>query len=353
MAISLKELFKRNMPVLLIGLSIVIIFAVIIITSQLRPPTTPTLIETDQDELIALHTNFVGPDTAKLFIVEFTDLQCPACKIFHETMKELVATYPNQITWAIRHFPLDEYQGAEPAARAAQAAGNQGKFWEFVDMVFQNPDKTQEGDFVRYADILDMDLKQFRTDFNDPGLSAQVQKDISYGKSLGVNSTPTFFINGKQIVAGNPADLKSLIEQELMAQNVNVVQLKEDKVLKEEQQAQQQFTDIYTTVDQRFGIKEIEFVDGNFSPRNSSATAGQLVRFSNNSDSEITLTQIMDKYEALNKGVILQPGEYFEFRLELRKYGLWTYRNEGNPIRASIMVGKLPEDLKALLPAEE
>lgn len=204
MTTSLKELFKRNMPVLLIGLSVVVIFIVIIITSQIRPPTTPTLIETNQDELIAQYTNYVGPDYAKLIIVEFTDFENPACKSFHDTMKELRETYPEHITWAIRHFPLEVHMGAESAARATQAAGNQGKFWEFTDILFQNPNKMQEGDFVRYADILDMDLKQFRTDFNDSGIATQIQKDISYGESLGVNSTPTFFLNGKQVVAKVP-----------------------------------------------------------------------------------------------------------------------------------------------------
>ena len=308
------------MPVLFIGLALVIIFIFIILSSQLRPAETPTLIETGQDELIAKHTNFVGPNNAKLFIVEFVDFESLTCKTYHQTMKELIELYPQHIAWGIRNFPLEKNPNANAAARAAQAAGNQGKYWEFIDILFQNSDKLQEGDFVRYADILGMDLGLFRADFNDQGIASQIQQDIEFGNKIGVNSAPTFFLNGKQLIFKNPADFKTQIEQELTNENVNVIQIQEEKAQKEQGETQQMFADIYYTIDQRFGIKEIEFIENNFKPRNSSATAGQIVRFTNNSQNEITITQIMSKYEALNKDVILLPEESFEFRLELRKY---------------------------------
>lgn len=350
---NIKELLKRNTPVFFIGLATFIIFIIIIATSQLRKPVEPTLIKTEESELVASHTNTVGSRSAPLLVVMFSDFTCSVCPNYKDIMNELVQTYPEYIMMAMRHFPSEENERSFEAAQAAQAAGKQGRFWEYVDVLFRNQDKFREGDFVRYADILNLDLKQFRADLYDEGIKNQIFLDRTYGENLGVIDTPTFFINGEQIIVKTPQDLKVQIEDELERIGINIAQIKNEAEVKQREQENQAYIDIYNTIDQRLGIKEIQFVDGNFDPRNTSATAGQLVRYVNNSDETIKIIQIMDKYEALSRGVSLKPGESFEFRLELRRYGLWTYRNEGNPIRASIMVGKLPKDLMELLPQEE
>ena len=109
---------------------------------------------------------------------------------------------------------------------------------------------------------------------------------------------------------------------------------------------------IYDIIDQRYGVKEIEFVDGDFKPRNTSAHAGQLVRWTNNSDQDITFVQIMQRFEALKEPFVIKAGESFEFRLELRQQGIWTYKDEGNLSRASITIGPLTPDLEEMLPLE-
>jgi len=345
-------LFQRNKPVFLIGIVTVGIFLFIILTSQLRPPTKPTLIGTDQQELVAEHTNIKGPFNAQVTIVEFTDFGCPACKAYHPVMKELVETYPEQLRWAVRHFPLPTHKNADQAARAAQAAGNQGRFWEFQDILYENPDDFEEGDFVRYADLLGMDLGKIRQDYNDRGIKQQVQQDISYGTGIGINSTPTFFLNGKQLELTGPEDLRYQIEQELTSKNVNVEELKEQKVVEEKEELQQEYTEVYNAVDDRFGTKEIEFIDGNFKPRNAQAYAGQVIKWVNKSAGDITFVQIKQDYPELAEPFVIKAGESFEFRLRLRDVGMWTYRNEGNVARASIMINKLSDNMAKLIPDE-
>jgi len=340
------------MPVFLIGVATVGIFLFIILTSQLRPPTTPQLIETDQQELIAEHTNIKGPFDAPVTIVEFTDFACPACSAYHPVMKEVSETYPEQLRWAIRHFPLPAHKNANQAAWAAQAAGNQGLFWKYIDILYENPEEYQEGDFVRYADLLGMNLEKLREDYNDEGIRQQVQQDIGYGSRLGINATPAFFLNGKQLELTGPEDLRFQIEQALQNLDVETKKIKKQIKIEEEKQEVEQLTEVFNIIDSRFGTKEIEFFDGSFNPRNTTGYAGQLIRWTNTSESDISFEQIMDKYDELKEPFVIKAGESFEFRLRLRDIGLWTYRNEGNPSRASILIYELPNDLKATLPDE-
>lgn len=349
----MKDILKRNSPVFFIGLITFIVFLIIIATSQLRNPIEPTLIQTQEDELVTQHTNMIGSKEAPVLVTAFYDLTHSSSSKYHTASKELLNTYPSYVSFAVRHFPSDKSEDAFNAAKAAQAAGNQSGFWEFIELVFQNKGKYQEGDFVRYADILNFDLRQFRDDFRDDGIAWQINQDMGYGKSLGVTETPTFFLNGRQMVVTSPANFKTQIEEALTRYGVDIEKVEKEMQTREQEIIEQTYSDFYDIVDQRFGTKEIEFVDNNFDPRNSSATAGQLVRFTNNSENTIVLTQIMKKYEALSDDVTIKPGESFEFRFELRKQGLWTYRNVGNSNRASIMVSELPEDLMQLLPEED
>ncbi len=346
----MKDLFQRNKPVLFIGMLTLGVFLFIILTAQLKPPTTPELIETDQQELISDHTNIKGPFGAKVTLVEFTDFGCPACRAYHPTVKELSNTYPEQLRWAIRNFPLPQHKNSDQAAQAAQAAGNQGKFWEFIDILYENPENFEEGDFVRYADLLGMDLEKFRQDYNDQGVKNQVQEDVSYGNRIGINATPTFFLNGRQLEVTGPEDLRYQVEQELASKKIDVVELKEQKQVEEDTALQQQYTEVYNAVDDRFGTKEIEFVDGNFKPRNAQAYAGQVIRWTNNSNEDITFVQLKQDYPELAEPFIIKAGESFEFRLRLRDVGLWTYTSEGAPSRASIMINKLSDEMSKLIP---
>jgi|GEM_PF-980548 len=349
---QISALIKRNMPVFLIGTLTIVVFLFIILTSQLRPPTTPALIQTDQQDLVAEYTNIRGATEAKITVVEFTDFACPACRAYHPVMKEISDTYPQQIRWAVRHFPLPMHKNADQAARASQAAGKQGKFWEFAEILYENPEEFEEGDFVRYADVLGMDLEQFRQDYNDEGIIQQVLQDVAYAQQLGINATPTFLLNGRQLDLTGPQDLRFQIEQLLTENNVSVEEIKQQNQGRQVQETLQAYTEVFDEVDKRFGIKEIDFVDGNFKPRNAQAYAGQLIKWINRSAEDITFVQIKEDYEELKQPFVIKAGESFEFRLRVRDVGIWTYRNGDNPARASIMINKLPDDLAQLLPEE-
>ena len=342
------------MPVFIIGVLTMFVFLFIIITSFLRPPsTTPELIETEEAELIAEHTNLKGPVQPKITIVGFTDFGCPACKTYHSVMNDLFKQYPEHIKWAVRHFPLPTHKNADQAAKAAQAAGRQGRFWEFSEILYDNSEDYLEGNFVRYADLLDMNLEQFRQDYNSSEIAREVQEDVSYGTGLGIDSTPLFFLNGRQMNVLGSQDFKEQIEQALRNYNVAVEEIKEQTEIEEEIQEQQTLTSVFTLIDQTYGVREIEFVEGNFKPKNTSAYAGQLIRWVNNSEEDITFVQIMKRYESLKEPFVIKAGETFEFRLELRETGMWTYKSEGNTIRASIMVSKLPQNILNMVPQKE
>lgn len=146
-----------------------------------------------------------GDASAKVVLVEYSDFQCPACGQYFPVLKKLQDDFAGKIAFAYRHFPLKQaHIYAELAARAAEAAGRQGKFWEMHDMIFVNqstwsaaPDA--RGLFVQYAGALGLDLARFTADLNDPENIKKVEGQFRSGLRSGVNGTPTFFINGKKI----------------------------------------------------------------------------------------------------------------------------------------------------------
>ncbi len=346
------------MPVILIGGVTVLIFFFIIITSQKRPPTSePELIEANAQELIAPHTYVKGPFDAPITLVEFTDFGCPACKSYHPIVKALLEEYPEQIRWGVRHFPLPSHKNAEQAAMAAQAAGEQNKFWEYADILFENQNKFSEGDLLGYADFLGMDVEKFKQDYDNPTIEDLVTGDVTFGRKIGINATPTFFINGKQVRPAGLDDFRNLIDEQLAAGNQEGAQEQEvqdtttdEQPIEKEAPPAEPLTFIHQTIDQRFGTLEIAFSDEGFSPRNTQGYAGQKVVWTNNTSEDFTFVQLMPRYEELSEPFLVEAGETFEFRFALRKSGLWTYKNEGSSTRASVFVNKLPPDLEQLLP---
>ena len=130
-----------------------------------------------------------------------------------------------QVKFAYRHFPLPQHKNAKLAATVAEAAGKQGKFWEMHDLIFQNQsdwseDKNAAVIFAKYAQDLQLDLAKFQTDIADEEIKAKIENDYKSGVKAGVNSTPSFFLNGKKI--NNPRnydEFKNAILQTLGQSN--------------------------------------------------------------------------------------------------------------------------------------
>ena len=146
-----------------------------------------------------------GDKDSKIIITEYSDFQCPACASYYEIVKQIHKEFGDKLAIVYRHFPLRQiHANAEIAALSAEAAGKQGKFWEMHDMLFENQ-KKWEGDknageiFIKYAEDLGLNTEQFKQDLDSKEVKDKVEADYQSGVKAGVNHTPTFFINGKEI----------------------------------------------------------------------------------------------------------------------------------------------------------
>jgi protein-disulfide isomerase len=170
---------------------------------------SPKLTE-EQSKMLIRETNYTkGAPNAKVTLVEFGDFQCPACGAAHPTVNLLLSEYKDDVKFVYRQFPLPMHQHAKAAAYAAEAAGAQGKFFEMYDALFQNQKDWENSKdvnkiFEEYANVIGLDVEKFKQDIADKKFEEKVQKDINDGNALGVNSTPTFFLNGERINGGLP-----------------------------------------------------------------------------------------------------------------------------------------------------
>lgn len=157
-----------------------------------------------------------GNRVAKTVLVEYSDFQCSACATYYSLLKMLEQELNDKVLFVYRHFPLSQYQKSHLAAQAAEAAGKQGKFWEMSDLIFEKQNEwvqqnQAESFFFEYAKSLDLDLEKFKNDFSSAEIKAKIEADLQSGISAGVNSTPTFFLNGEKIQFRNFQEFKDLI----------------------------------------------------------------------------------------------------------------------------------------------
>jgi protein-disulfide isomerase len=166
---------------------------------------------------VGLGSGFVrGPDDAPVTIVEFSDFDCPFCKNVVATVKEVLGKYPKQVRWVFRDFPLAAlHPGAPQAHEAARCAAEQGKFWEYHDVLFQQSAKGPER-LKQYAKDLSLDAPTFAQCLDSGKHKAAVSRDLEEGTRLGVTGTPTFFVNGRLLVGAQPLTaFQKIIESEL------------------------------------------------------------------------------------------------------------------------------------------
>ncbi len=142
----------------------------------------------------------VGPKDAKVTIVEFTDLQCPYCRMFYPPVKQALSTYPKDVRLIIKNYPLSFHANARPAAKAAMAAHNQGKFIEMVELLLNNGADVSESKLNEYAKALGINADKLINDLkkNDAAYEAQIAKDMELAEKVDMRGTPTFYINGQK-----------------------------------------------------------------------------------------------------------------------------------------------------------
>ena len=160
----------------------------------------------------------MGPADAPIVIVEFSDFQCPFCQRFYDqTYKQLMAAYPGKIRFVYRHLPLTSiHPEAFPAAEASMCANEQNAFWPFHDKIFENQEKLGSGLYLQIANDLNLNTSAFEDCVNTNKYKDQVQADSDFALGLGVQSTPTFFINGLALVGAQPLTaFTQIIDKEL------------------------------------------------------------------------------------------------------------------------------------------
>lgn len=161
---------------------------------------------------------FLGPEDAKVTVVEFTDYQCPFCKRhFDQTTPLLLQEYEGRIKLVVMNFPLNNiHPFAQKAAEAAECANDQGEFWEYHDLLFENQNALDVASLKRHAGNLLLDQAAFDDCLDSGAKSQQVQQDLQAGQRAGVTGTPSFFINGHNLRGALPfASFKSLIDAAL------------------------------------------------------------------------------------------------------------------------------------------
>lgn len=156
-----------------------------------------------------------GSASAPVTVVEFTDFQCPACRAIHPALEELLKSYPDRVRFVVRDFPLEQHQQARKAAEAANAANAQGKFFEYVTLLFKNQEALDIASLKKYAAELGLDQARFNTALDGGTYAAEVQKDIADAEEYGVDSTPTIFINGVRQRDLSPEGLRAGLERAL------------------------------------------------------------------------------------------------------------------------------------------
>jgi len=158
-----------------------------------------------------------GPKDAPVTIIEFSDFQCPYCSRVVATLKEVVRLYPKQVRLAYRDFPIANlHPKAAKAHEAARCAGEQGKFWEYHDRLFESQAQATVADFKRFAEQLKLDRNSFTACLDSDRYAAAVQADVQEGTRLGITGTPTFFINGRLLVGALPLEMfQKIIDREL------------------------------------------------------------------------------------------------------------------------------------------
>jgi len=157
-----------------------------------------------------------GPRAAKVTVVEFSDFQCPFCGRVTPTLEQLEKAYPKDLRLAWKHQPLPFHPNAMPAAEAAEAAREQGKFWQMHDLMFANQAELSPARYDEWARKIGLDGGKFKASVESHRNKARIEQDSQLGNSVGANGTPTLFVNCRQIVGAQPYErFKQMVDEEL------------------------------------------------------------------------------------------------------------------------------------------
>jgi protein-disulfide isomerase len=224
---------KSVLPFVIIGGVLVAVIAAVVLMSQraadgdtppqnnanvASTPTGPRQVAAGAPDPYAR-----GGARAAITVEEFSDFQCPACGALEPGLRKVVNDYGERVRLIFRNYPLPMHQHAFLAARAAEAAGQQGKFWEMHDALYDHQEEWSKSmeprvQFDSYATRLGLDVQRFKTDMERPDIVERIKADMLRGNSLNVRGTPTVYLNGRELMPGklvSEADLRREIDAAL------------------------------------------------------------------------------------------------------------------------------------------
>ncbi len=183
---------------------------------------------TANSQLVRPDSPALGPADAPVTLVEFLDPECESCRTFSPIIKQMLKEYGGKVRLVVRYMPL--HPNSRLAAAFTEAAGEQGKYWEMQEIMFRRQPEWGERHgqeapaaaqvppavlFETYAAELGLDVEKLRASVAQNRFAEKIERDMRDGQSLGVSKTPTFFVNGRQLVRFSLQDLKALIDEEL------------------------------------------------------------------------------------------------------------------------------------------
>ena len=205
---NLHHFLKKPEGKLITGLSAVILLLMAYyFYATNNTPAAP------KGELIISETDHVrGALDGTVTLVEFGDFQCPACASYEPIVQQVLKDNPKNLKFVFKHFPLYQiHRNAILSAKASEAAGLQGTFWEMHDLLYLNQKEWAENlksreVILSYASKLNLDVKKFSQDLDNKSIEDKIMAEYKEGVNLGVQGTPTFFLNGKKI--NNPRSIE-------------------------------------------------------------------------------------------------------------------------------------------------
>jgi protein-disulfide isomerase len=223
---------KSSLPFIIIGVVLLGVIAAVVLmsrpsTSNSKPAASasPGQLQTQRQppQPGAPNPWSRGNASSPVTVEEFSDFQCPACGGLEPGLRRVMKDYEDRVHFVFRNYPLPMHKYAFIAARAAEAAGAQGKFWEMHDLIYDNQKEWSEsmeprGQFDSYATRLGLDVQRFKADMERQDLADRIKSDLLRGNSLGVKGTPTVYLNGRELMPGrliNEEDLRRELEAAL------------------------------------------------------------------------------------------------------------------------------------------
>lgn len=203
----------------LAGTFVVVVAALLTLTAMSKEPDAAP-VQSGESRLVRADSHVLGPKgSSDVTFVEFLDFECEGCLAAYPAIEQLRKDYEGRVTFVVRHFPL--HFNSERAARAVEAAAQQGKFEQMYQRMFDTAEQwghqQEPADevFASLAEDLGLDMTQFEADYEDPATAERVATDAADGKALGVQGTPTFFVDGEKLEPQSYDDLTEALDAAL------------------------------------------------------------------------------------------------------------------------------------------